>query len=104
MNEARKMTSKDKLCRLAGLLYLIMAVTTAFSLLYVIGRFVVAGDAAATLAHIQAHRTLFEFGIVAGAVGFVDYLILGLVLYRLFSPVGKSAASLMLAFIAAESR
>jgi uncharacterized protein DUF4386 len=34
-------------------------------------------------------------------MGFVDFLLLGVVFYWLFSPTGKLAASLMLAFIAA---
>jgi len=60
-----------------------------------------AGDAAATLAKIQASRTFFEVAIVAGAAGYINYLILGSVFYQLFSPVRKRAASLLLAFVAA---
>jgi hypothetical protein len=93
------MTSNHKLARLAGLLYLILLPTTG--LWYGTGRSLMAGDAATTLAKIQDSRTLFEFAIVAGAAGFVDYLIVGLVFYQLFSPVSKRAASLLLAFVAA---
>ena len=92
------MTSNDKLARLAGLLYLILWPTTG--LWYGTGRSLMTGDAAATLAHIQASRTLFEVAILAGAAGFVDYLILGLVFYQLFAPVSRRAASLLLAFVA----
>jgi hypothetical protein len=92
------MTSNDKLARLAGLLYVILLPTTGPA--YYSGQLAVAGDAAATLAYLEANRTLFELAIFVGAVGFIDFLLLGLVLHRLFSPVGKTAASLMLAFIA----
>jgi hypothetical protein len=92
------MSSNDRLARLAGLLYLIMILTTGFS--YGFGRFLVQGDAAAILANVQKSRTVFELAIVAGMVGFVAFLVLGLVLYRLFSTVGRGAASLMMAFIA----
>lgn len=93
------MTSNDKLARLAGLLYLILLPTTGPA--YFSGRLAVAGDAAAALANLEAGRALFELIIFVGAVGFVDFLVLGLVLFRLFSPVSKGAASLMLAFVAA---
>jgi len=92
------MTS-NKLARLAGLLYLILLPTTG--LWYGTGRSLMAGDAAATLAKVQASRTLFEVAIVAGAAGYVDYLIIGLVFYQLFRFVSKRAASLLLAFVAA---
>jgi Domain of unknown function (DUF4386) len=92
------MTSNDKLARLAGLLYVILLPTTGPA--YYSGQLAVAGDAAATLAYLEANRTLFELAIFVGAIGFIDFLLLGLVLHRLFSPVSKAAASLMLAFIA----
>ena len=92
------MTS-NKLARLAGLLYLILLPTTG--LWYGTGRSLMAGDAAATLAKVQSSRTLFEIAIVAGAAGYVDYLIMGLVFYQLFRFVSKRAASLLLAFVAA---
>ena len=92
------MTS-NKLARLAGLLYLILLPTTG--LWYGTARSLMAGDADATLAKVQASRKLFEVAIIAGAAGYVDYLIVGLVFYQLFSPVSKRAASLLLAFVAA---
>ena len=93
------MASDNKLARLAGLLYLMLLPTTG--LWYGTAHSLMAGDAAATLAKVQASRTLFEVAIVAGAAGYVDYLIIGLVFYRLFSTVSKKAASLLLALVAA---
>jgi hypothetical protein len=93
-------TSNDKLARLAGLLYLILLPTAEFGMFGAAG-LVVPGDPAATLAHIQASRTLFEFAIILGAVGFIDFLAVGLALYKLFSNADKGAAGLMLAFVAA---
>jgi hypothetical protein len=94
------MISNDKLARLGGLVYLILLPTCGFGM-FGAARLVVAGNPAATLANIQASRTLFELAILLGAVGFIDFLVVGLVLYKLFSPVGKGAASLMLIFVAA---
>ena len=93
------MNDDDKLARVAGLLYLLLLPTAGFGM-FGAARLVVAGDPAATLANIQTSRVLFEFAILLGAVGFVGHLIVALMLYKLFSPVGKVAASLMLAFAA----
>jgi hypothetical protein len=61
------------------------------------------GDVAATLAGVVAGRTRLEIAIVTGAVGCVDFLILGVVLYRLLGPAGKTAAGVLLAFVVASS-
>jgi hypothetical protein len=92
--------ANDKLARLGGLVYLILLPTCGFGMFGAAG-LVVAGDPAGTLARIQASRTLFELAILMGAIGFIDFLVVGLVLYRLFSPFGKGAAGLMLLFVAA---
>ena len=89
----------DKLARLAGLLYALTLPTTG--LWYGTGRSLTAGDASTVLANLEASRALFELSIVAGAVGAVIHLVLVLMLYRLFRPVGERAATLMLAFLAA---
>src|SRR5580765_6877341 len=95
---ARNMTSNDKLARFAGLCYLILLPTTG--LWYGAWRFTMGADAASTLAKIETSRTFLEVAIIAGGVGFVDFLIVGLVLYRLFTPVGRDAATVMLALVA----
>jgi len=94
----QRISSNARLPRLAGLLYLLMMPTTGFA--YGFGLLMMKGDAAATLAGIQANRSLLQWSILAGAVGFVDFLMLGVALYWLFGPVNRRAASLMLAFIA----
>src|SRR5690606_18523272 len=88
----------DKLARLAGLLYVLALPTSG--MWYGISSSLVGADASATLENIQASRGLFELAILAGAVGAVNHLGLALVLYRLFSPIGKMAARLALAFTA----
>jgi hypothetical protein len=90
--------STNRLARAAGVVYLIMIVTTGFW--YGTSRVLMQGDATATLARLQASRTLFEVAIVSGALGFVDFLLLGLMLSQLFRPIGQQAASVMLALVA----
>jgi len=92
-------TSNDRLARLAGLLYRLLLPLAGFGF-FGAARLVAAGDPAATLANIQASRTLFELTIVVGAAGFVGYLVVALMLYKLFSNISQGAAMLMLAFAA----
>ena len=91
--------SSDKLARLAGLLYLFLLPTTGPAYFY--GQLAVVGDPATVLAKVQANQFLFELVVIVGAAGFVDWLVMGVVFHRLFSPVSKVAASLLLVFVAA---
>jgi hypothetical protein len=92
------MPSEKRRARIAGLLYLIVAVCGGFSELYVRAGVKVAGDAAATAANISASATLFRIGALTDLVNLVCFLVLGLVLYGLLKPVGRGAALTMLAF------
>jgi hypothetical protein len=87
--------------RVAGLLYLIVVLTGIFSLAYVPSQLNVAGDSAATVSNIMASKPLFRLGIVAGLACYTAFLMLPLALYKLLSPFGKGAATLMVAFAAA---
>jgi hypothetical protein len=82
----------------AGVLYLVTVVTGAFSLLYVPSRISGHGDAAATVHNLMASETLFRFGIAMGAIGYVAFLVLPLVLYKLLGPVDRFMGVLMVAF------
>lgn len=93
------MPADDKLARSAGLIYLIIMPATGLA--YSADRLIGRDEAAVTLADIEANRTLLEMANLSGAAGFVGFLVLGLLLYRLFNPVSKGAATFMLAFIAA---
>jgi hypothetical protein len=92
------MPSEKRRARIAGLLYLIVAVCGGFSELYVRAGVKVAGDAAATADNIAASATLFRIGALTDLVNIVCFLVLALVLYGLLKPVGARAAQAMLAF------
>jgi len=92
------MSADARPTRLAGLSYLVMITTVGAW--YGIGQTFLDRGPTQAVASIQAGRTLFETMIVVGAIGFVDFLVLGLLLYQLFSPVAVRAARLMLAFVA----
>jgi hypothetical protein len=86
--------------RAAGLLYLLLAVTGGFSMLYV-PSLIVPGDAAATANNLLAHESLFRLGIVSGLVSQVVFVFLVLALYRLFKGVNDTHAALMVALVLA---
>src|SRR5688572_16145600 len=94
------MTSAKTTARTAGLLYLVVAVTGGFSMLYV-PSLIVPGDAAATANNLLAHESLFRLGIVSGLASQVVFVFLVLALYQLFGGVDKTHASVMVALVVA---
>src|SRR5687767_2644879 len=86
--------------RTAGLLYLVVAVTGGFSMLYV-PSLMVPGDAAATASNLVAHESVFRLGIVSGLVCQVVFVFLALALYQLFSGVNQKHAAVMVALVVA---
>jgi len=89
----------DKAARVAGAVYLSMAVTAPFSLIYIPRALIVQGNATATANNILAHETLFRLGIVADLITAVIFILLGMALYRLLSGVNKTHASLMVVLV-----
>jgi len=92
------MDSNKNTARLAGALYLFLVVTGMFNLKYVPEKINVAGDAAATIHNIITYDSLYRWGIVVGFFGFIGFLLLPLVLYRLLKPVNETHAKLMVVF------
>lgn len=91
------MYSNKKTARLAGGLYVFMALTYMFSLGYVPSRFLIEGDPPATIHAIQAAEWMFRLGIVVGMLACVIYTLQVLVLYKLLSPVNKNVAAVFVA-------
>jgi Domain of unknown function (DUF4386) len=89
----------DKAARVAGAVYLSMAVTAPFSLIYIPRTLIVRGNATATANNILAHETLFRLGIVADLITSVIFIFVVMALYRLLSGVNKTQASLMVALV-----
>jgi hypothetical protein len=92
-----KMNSIKKTARLAGLLYLIIAIAAPFSFFYVRATIIVPGDATATASNIMASEWLFRLGIVSDSVVFLSEIVLVVLLYVLLKPVSKTF-SLVAAF------
>lgn len=90
-------TSPRLQARIAGGLYLIVIITAGFAEIFVRGRLVVRGDAAATAANILAHESLYRLGGAADLVNLACDTALALLFYELLRPAGRSL-SLLAAF------
>ena len=88
-----------KAARIAGAIYLSMVLVAPFSMLYVPGKLIVRGNAAATADNILAHETMFRLSIFGDLIGHVIFICLAIALYRLLSGVNKTWAGLMVAFV-----
>jgi Domain of unknown function (DUF4386) len=94
------MASEKTLARIAGSLYLIVAVCGGFAELYVRSRIVVPGDAAATADNIRASATLFRIGFVSDLVQATCLLLTAMALYLLLRHVNRLVAAAMVTFVA----
>lgn len=91
------MAMQQRTGRLAGAVYLVVIATGIFSLAYVPSRISVGDDPAATLANVTAQAGLFRAGIAAFALEQIAFLLLPLLLYRVFAAAHRPAATLMVA-------
>jgi len=95
----RGMQARPQLyARIAGGLYLIVIVGGIFAEIFVRGRLIVHGDAAATAYNIQAHELLYRLGFVVEVFYCVCNVPLILILYNLFKVVNKNIALMMVFF------
>jgi hypothetical protein len=78
--------------RIAGALYLVIAVCGGFAIGYVPSVIVVAGDAAATAANLLANKGLFALGVLADVVVMLTEIVLTVMLYVLFRPASPTLA------------
>ena len=93
------MDSIKKKARFAGFLYLLLVLTAPISLMYVPGKLIVQGNAAATASKILASQPLFRIGILSGLVSAVISIFLVLALYQLFKGVNQQHAVLMVILV-----
>ena len=88
------MNSTKKTARIAGVLYLVNAVTGFFGIIYVPGRLIVSGNATATANNILASERLVRLGIASELICALEFVFLFWILYRLLGGVNKTHASL----------
>lgn len=90
--------SPVRLARVAGLLYLVVAIFGAFAQIVRV-KVYEPGDAAATSANIVANATLVRLSFVADLVQALVWLVLAVTLYRLFAHAGRSIARALVVFV-----
>lgn len=93
------MNSPKRIARVAGLLYLLVAIFAAFAF-SVCTKVYVAGDAAATAENLVANSALVRLAVVADLIQATIWVFLALTLYRLFRHVDQSAARAMVVLVA----
>ena len=76
--------------RIAGLLYLVIAVFGAFAIGYVPSVIIEAGDAAATANNLLSNMGLFQMGIFGDVVVLLTEVVLTIMLYVMFKPVSNT--------------
>ena len=93
------MEATRRTARLAGLLYLVSSLPAPFALIYVPGRLLVEGNAAATGERLRSLESLLRWGLAAELFSSVVFIFVALTLYRLFRPVSAGPALAMLVLI-----
>lgn len=93
------MESIKKRARIAGILYLLLAITSIFGLIYVPSKIIVLHDTMATVRNILASPTMFRFGIISNLIYLIVFVFLVLAFYDLFKEVNKKLTLLMVAFV-----
>ncbi len=95
------MNTRKKDARIAGLLYLLNAITGVTGMLIVPAKIIVAGNAAATAQNIMANEWLFRVGIVSNLICQISFIFLVLALDRLFKGVDEKHSKLMVSLVIA---
>ena len=92
-------TSPKRLARIAGVLYLLVAILSGFAY-FMDKKVYVPGGAATTASNVLAHSGLVRFAVVADLFQATVWVFLAMTLYLLLKHVNKSAASAMVVFVA----
>jgi hypothetical protein len=94
------MSSRKRLARFAGFLYLVVAVLGAFAYGFVVTRVYVPGDAAATAANVVANAGLVRAGVVADLIQATVFVFVAMALYLLLRHVHENRARAMVVLVA----
>lgn len=87
-----------KQAMIAGLMYLGMIMFTSPWWKIAEG-FMSGRDAAGLLAALQSGQTLFEFSIASGVLGFLFWVFLGFMVFRIMRPLGEEAVIALLTLV-----
>jgi Domain of unknown function (DUF4386) len=98
--DASTVASPKRLARIAGVLYLFVAIFGGFSEGFVDPKMYVAGNAAATAANVVANTGLVRLGVVSHLLDSAFFMFVALTLYILLKHVHRSVARAMVVLVA----
>jgi hypothetical protein len=93
-----KTNSNKNAARIAGLLYLIIAVNGFFFLRYVPSKLIAWDNGSTTFNNLINSEQLFRLSILSEIIAYTAWVLLPLVLYKLLKPVNKTCAIFMVVF------
>lgn len=94
----RAARSPRAIARVAGVLYLLIAVAAGVAHFYVPGQLIVPGDSASTAHNLVTRESLFRLGIASEYVVLLSEVALSVLLYVLLRPVRATLALIAAAF------
>lgn len=93
------MDSKKITARKAGVLYLLIAITGGFGIMYVSSNIIISGDASATVNNMLNAEFTYRLSIVSNLASQILMVFLVFTLYRLLKEVNSSYAKYMVALV-----
>ena len=93
------MNATKKMARLAGLWYLLLAITSILGLVYIPSKIIVPQNIHATIENIITSPMMFRLGIVSNLCYLVVFIFLVLAFYELFRDVNTKRARWMVIFV-----
>lgn len=94
-----KIETIKRKARIAGLLYLLLAITSIFGLVYVPSKIIVEGDTVTTINNILGSPLLYRLGLISNLAYLIVFVFLVLAFYNLFKEVNRKHALLMVALV-----
>lgn len=92
-------TNQKKIARIAGILYLINAITGAIGIIIIPGKLIAPNDIAATAQNIINNEFLFRIGLLSSISCQIVSVFLALTLFNLFENVSRSLARTLLTLV-----
>ena len=99
INEKNVLNSPKRIARIAGVLYLVVAIFAGFAFEVFTGLYV-AGDSVATAANVVASAGLIRVAVVADLIQVTAWVFLALTLHRLLQHIHPGAAFTMVVLVA----
>ena len=100
VQDTQTATSPKRLARIAGGLYLVVAIFAAFAYNIAIGKVYVPGDAAATAQRVMANAGLVRAGVAADLIQATAWIFVAMLFYLLLRHVNENWARAMVILVA----